>query len=128
MILNRKFYVKISFLKAWWLRRQIRKLQGEKIFKAFKLHKTEWPNKLYFYSPRLKRKPRFIGNKEQLSTWQESKLCETLCPTQAIKVTAEAIIIDDRGCIGCGLCVEAAPEGLLEIPSEFISVIGLHKD
>ena len=118
MILNRNYYSKISFLKAWWYRRQMEKLKGERLFKAFKLQRIEWPGKLYFYSPRLKRVPRFIGDKAQLSNWKESELCETICPTQAIKVTASAIIIDDRGCIACGLCVEFAPDGLLEIPSE----------
>lgn len=118
MILNRKFYSKISPIRTWWNSRQLQKLSKEKVFKAFKLHKTEWPNKLYFYSPRLKRIPKFTGNKELLSSWKESKLCETLCPTQAIRVTADAFIIDDRGCIACGLCVEMAPEGLLEMTSE----------
>jgi len=118
MILNRDFYSKVSFIKAWWYRRLVLNLQGEKLYKAFKLHKTEWPNRLYFYSPRLKRIPRFIGNKELLSNWKDSKICETICPTNAIELTATAIKIDDRGCIGCGLCVEIAPEGLLEMPSE----------
>lgn len=118
MILNRNFYTKISFIKSWWHLRQSRKLSGDKVFKAFKLHKTEWPHKLYFYSPRLKRIPRFTGNQEILANWKESKLCEKMCPTQAIKVTADAFIIDDRGCIACGLCVELAPPGLLEMTSE----------
>jgi ferredoxin len=118
MILNRNFYSKISFWKAWWFRRQILKLSGEKLFKVLKLHKTVWPDKLYFYSPRLKRKPLFTGSKETLTQWKDAKLCETICPTQAIEVTAEAIIIDDRGCIGCGLCVEFAPAGFLEMSSE----------
>lgn len=118
MILNRQFYEKISYIRSFWNLRQMKKLNGEKVFKAFKLHKTEWPNKLYFYSPRLKRVPRFTGNKEALSLWKESKLCEMICPTQAIKVTADAFIIDDRGCIACGLCVELAPEGVLEMTSE----------
>jgi ferredoxin len=118
MILNRNFYNKISIFRALWSRQQMRKLAGEKLFKVFKLHKTVWPDKLYFYSPRLKRKPLFIGTKAQLSQWKESKLCETICPTYAIEVTAEAITIDDRGCIGCGLCVEFAPAGLLEMSSE----------
>src|SRR5690554_1263834 len=118
MILNRNFYGKISRLSAWWFRRQVAKLKDERVFKAFKLHKTEWPNKLYFYSPRLKRVPVFIGNQELISNWKESKICETICPTRAIEVTANAIIIDDRGCIACGLCVEFSPEGLLEMPSD----------
>ncbi len=118
MILNRRFYTKVSYLRAKWNLRQVKKLTSERAFKAFKLHKTEWPNKLYFYSPRLKRIPRFTGNTELLSIWKESKICETLCPTQAIKVTANAFIIDDRGCIACGLCVELAPLGVLEMTSE----------
>lgn len=118
MILNRNFYSKITGWKASWYRRQLLKLSGEGLFKSFKLHKTEWPNSLYFYSPRLRGKPLFIGNSEKLSLWKESKICETLCPTQAIEVTADAIIIDGRGCIGCGLCVEFAPEGLLEMSSD----------
>jgi ferredoxin len=95
---------------------------GEKLFKAFELHKTDWPTKLYFYSPRLKRKPVFIGSREELSKWKEAALCETICPTHAIKVTADAIIIDDRGCIACGLCVEFAPIGLLEVPTDLTSL------
>ncbi len=122
MILNRKFYDKISFFRGWWSHRQIRKLVGEKLFKFFKLHRTVWPTKLYFYSPRLKRKPLFIGDAQKLSLWKESKLCETICPTQAIEMRADAIIIDDRGCIGCGLCVEFAPEGLLIMSGEIQSV------
>lgn len=122
MILDRNFYSKISFIRAYWSLRQIKKLSGIKVFKAFKLHKTEWPNKLYFYSPRLKRIPKFTGNTEILSNWKDSKLCETMCPTQAIRVTASAFIIDDRGCIACGLCVELAPPGLLEMTSELPSL------
>lgn len=118
MILNRDLYSKISFLKALWNNRQAKKLTGVKVFNAFKLHKTEWPNKLYFYSPRLKRIPRFTGNSDLLANWKESKICERMCPTQAIKVTASAFIIDDRGCIACGLCVELAPPGVLEMTSE----------
>ena len=118
MILSRNYYEKTLFWRGWWFRRQIRKLAGDKIFKVFKLHKTIWPDKLYFYSPRLKSKPLFTGSKELLSQWKESKLCESICPTHAIEVTAEAIIIDDRGCIACGLCVDFAPAGFLEMSAE----------
>lgn len=118
MILNRNFYSKVSLWQAYWFRRQFSKIVGERLFKALKLHKTQWPDKLYFYSPRLKRKPIFIGNAEKLSLWKDSKLCETICPTYAIKVTSSAIIIDERGCIGCGLCLEFAPAGLLEMSQD----------
>lgn len=118
MILNKKFYTKISTFRALWNFRQMKKITGEKVFKAFKLHKTDWPQKLYFYSPRLKRVPRFIGTAENLANWKEAKLCEKMCPTLAITVTQKAFIIDERGCIACGLCVEVAPEGLLEMTSD----------
>ncbi len=122
MILDRSFYNKVSPLKAWWSRRQLKKLQSDKLFKAFKLHKVEWPDRLYYYSPRLKRVPKFVGTKEELSKWKDSKMCETICPTHAIEVTASAIIIDDRGCITCGLCVEFAPAGLLEISTDLTNI------
>ena len=118
MILNRSLYHKFSSLQSYWFSRTVKKLFGEKSFKAFNLHKTDWPNRLYFYSPRLKTVPRFTGNKALLASWQTAKLCETLCPTNAIKVTAEAIIIDDRGCVTCGLCIELSPPGLLEMTTE----------
>lgn len=120
MILNRKFYSQMSFLKAWWSTHQFKKLKGEKLFKIFKLHKTEWPARLYFYSPRLKRRPVFTGNSQLLATWKEAKSCETICPTGSIQVSPTAIIIDERGCIACGLCVELAPEGLLEVSSDLL--------
>jgi Fe-S-cluster-containing hydrogenase component 2 len=101
---------------------------GDKLFKSLSLHKTDWPNKLYFYSPRLKGIPRFTASVEALSNWKESEFCETICPTQAIKVTASAIAIDDRRCIGCGLCVEFAPPGFLEMSSDFSPYVGLDKD
>jgi ferredoxin len=118
MILNRTLYHRVSSIQSYWFSRTVKKLFGEKSYKAFNLHKTEWPQKLYFYSPRLKTVPRFTGNKELLASWQTSRLCETLCPTNAITVTAEAIIIDDRGCVTCGLCVELAPPGLLEMSGD----------
>ena len=118
MILNRSFYAKISLLKSFWNAHQIKKLVGDKVFRAFKLHKTEWPDKIYFYSPRLKRIPRYTGDHELLSNWKDSKNCETICPTQAIKVTNNSFFIDPRGCIACGLCLEVAPTGILEVSWE----------
>lgn len=118
MILNRNYYIKASKLKNRWIIQKLQKLTGDKVLKAFRLHKTVWPDKLYFYSPRLKKIPKFTGDSELLSRWQEAKLCENMCPTHAIKVTANAFIIDDRGCISCGLCVELAPAGILEYSAD----------
>ena len=120
MILDRSFYTKISFIRSLWNSQQLKKLSKEKVFKAFKLHKTEWREKLYFYSPRLMRVPRFTGNVELLKQWTEASACEQLCPTKAIKVSSNDFKIDPRGCIACGLCVELAPPGILEIPRETI--------
>lgn len=118
MILNRNYYVKASKLKSRWISQKLQKIAGEKVLKIFRLHKTVWPDKLYFYSPRLKRVPKFTGDLDLLLRWQEAKLCENICPTQAIKVTPKAFIIDEQGCISCGLCVELAPPGILEYSSD----------
>jgi len=113
MILDRRFYTHASFFKAWWTQRQLNRFEGEKVFKLFKLFKVIYPDQPYFYSKRLKTRPIFSGNKILLSNWKEAKLCETICPTQAIKVNQEAILIDPLSCIGCGDCISIAPEGLL---------------
>ena len=115
MILNRSCYNRVNFLRAIWRKRQVKKILGEKLFKIFNLQKTEWPQKIYFYSPRLKRVPVFSGNIDLLMNWKDSRKCETICPTNAIKVTESSIVIDQNGCIACGLCVEISPPGLLEI-------------
>lgn len=118
MILDRKYYNDLPLLRRWWIRYQLRHLRGEKLFRLLELHKSLAPDKLYFYSPRLKRKPRFTGDEALLRSWQEAKLCERMCPTQAIQVTENDFVIDERGCISCGLCVELAPPGLLEVTHE----------
>jgi len=123
MILNRNFYNQIFFLKAAFYRKKAKalirdSLESRKLFKLFRLTSTEWPNKIYDYSPRLKRVPVFIADKKTLNSWPERKSLEDVCPTGAITVTHDAIIIEPRGCIVCSLCIEAAPEGLLEVPTE----------
>lgn len=119
MILDRKFYNNLPLIRRWWNSRQMKKLRGEKLFRFLDLHRSTSPDKLYFYSPRLKRKPKFTGDVALLRSWQDAKLCEKMCPTQAIQVTENDFVIDERGCITCGLCVELAPEGLLEISHEY---------
>ncbi|MGE3608573.1 MAG: hypothetical protein AB7I27_03205 [Bacteriovoracaceae bacterium] len=86
--------------------------------KIFNLFKVELPGRPYFYSPRLKHKPQFTGSTEILKLWQEAKLCETICPTNAIEVLVDDFIIDQQGCIACGLCLEIAPKGLLSTSSD----------
>ena len=36
-----------------------------------------------------------------------------LCPVNAIKSGAKAIVIDEKKCIGCGLCVASCPVGAI---------------
>lgn len=115
MILHPKYFESVSFFKSIWIKRQMKKLGGDKLFKAFQLHQTKFPDQMYFYSPRTKSVPRFIGNEGLLSRWQSAKTCETICPTNAIELTKSAIVIDDKKCILCGLCVEIAPPGMLEM-------------
>jgi NAD-dependent dihydropyrimidine dehydrogenase PreA subunit len=118
MILNLRLYSKVSFFKSWLSQRKLRKFSGDKVFKIFKLHRTEWPSRLYFYSPRLKRVPRFTGNLKLLMGWKEAKDLAEACPTSAITIKENDFIINPRGCITCGLCFEMAPEGLLEMSAE----------
>lgn len=118
MILDKRFYNRFSFIKAWWIQRQMKRFEGEKVFKMFKLTKVIFPSQLYFYSNRLKTLPVYTGNKNALSNWKEAKLCEIMCPTQAIKINQEDIIIDPSGCFCCGECIRIAPEGLLSCEGE----------
>lgn len=119
MILDRKFYNNLPVIRGLWNRYQMKKLRGEKLFRFLDLHRSSAPDKLYFYSPRLKRKPKFTGDIELLHSWQDANLCERMCPTQAIQVTENDFMIDERGCITCGLCIELAPPGLLEVSHEY---------
>lgn len=123
MILNRKYYLKMSLFDKFWSQKLARSLAGAKVFKAFKLFHCVIPDKIYFYSPRLKRIPQFTGNTDLLSQWKDSKTCETICPTFAIQVNAKSIIIDERKCIACGLCVDFAPHGIIEIPTDLANSI-----
>lgn len=114
MILNRNLYEQVSFLRAIWRRFQMRKFAGEGEQTMFSLSKVTLAGQSYFYSPRLRRRPKFSGNQQLLSTW-DAKVLETICPTNAIKVVPKDILIDPRGCTSCGLCVEVSPTGLLEV-------------
>lgn len=118
MILSKTYYEKISAAKSLWIKKQMKRFSSENIYKTLSLQKTEWPDKFYYYSPRLKSKPRFTGDVAKLSQWNEAKECEMICPTLAITVTKNEILIDEKGCITCGLCLEFAPPGILEAPQK----------
>ncbi|MEW6182172.1 MAG: hydrogenase iron-sulfur subunit [Bacillota bacterium] len=52
--------------------------------------------------------PKFLSSvdKERCS---RCRICETVCPHGAIKVTAEGAEVDQAFCQGCGLCASACP-------------------
>ena len=119
MILNRRFYAKISLFRNLWNSHRMRKLIGKNVFKAFQLYRVHLPSNIYSYSSRLKRIPQFTGNIELLANWKDAKKCERICPTGAITTTSDSFEIDPNGCIACGLCLDVAPEGILKAPQEF---------
>jgi Fe-S-cluster-containing hydrogenase component 2 len=47
----------------------------------------------------------------------DTPICETVCPVHAIKrdVATQAIIIDEKLCVGCRLCVQFCPFGSLGV-------------
>jgi ferredoxin len=114
MILDRRFYQKASRMSFLWWKWKIFKISGRKIYKSFQLVRLDEKNKLYFYSPRLRKIPRYIGTKDLLSAWSHSKDLENECPTKAIKVLTDKVEINLFGCISCGQCVDFAPPGILE--------------
>jgi NAD-dependent dihydropyrimidine dehydrogenase PreA subunit len=115
MILNREFYNRVPLLRRLWISWQRKKLSGDKLFKAMRLHRTEYPGSFYFYSPRLKSRPVFTGDQTLLAEWKDAGLCAQLCPTRAIRFAPGIFDIDPNGCIACGLCLEMAPKGLLVV-------------
>ena len=45
----------------------------------------------------------------------QCRRCAQVCPAQALRVTPQAIELDDS-CIGCGRCLPVCPTGALELP------------
>lgn len=41
------------------------------------------------------------------------KLCDIVCPSNAIKMVARRPVIDEGLCIGCGRCVDRCPEDIM---------------
>lgn len=62
------------------------------------------------------------------STCKNCKVCETNCPTGAIRVKSDKEISFDYGaCLQCGLCVEVCPEEKLE-NSGLVYAFALNRD
>jgi len=54
--------------------------------------------------------------------------CETVCPTHAIKFTDLGVIIDQKLCNQCGLCVKDCPSGALMMKGRSYTVDALFKE
>ena len=54
-----------------------------------------------------------------IGCWECGK-CAQVCPQNAIKKTLFGVCkIDEKKCTGCGLCVDACPDGLMIFPNGF---------
>lgn len=112
MILSKKLYIRDSIFKRIWIKRQIKKInKSTKFFSP-----GSWKN--YLHPVRSGSIPKFIGSKKDLMEFKEVKALESLCPTNALKVTSSSIEIDPKNCIRCQECVKASPEGFFDTTQE----------
>lgn len=115
MILSKELYIRASFFKRLWLKKQLSGLaKSSRIFA---------PGAWRSYQPSFRSRsiPRFIGSKSDLAQFSNAKDLETICPTGAITVTLKDIRINEKNCIGCQECVKASPEGFFEAsPEKFL--------
>ncbi|HLT23124.1 MAG TPA: hypothetical protein VKZ84_06765 [Bacteriovoracaceae bacterium] len=112
MILSKKLYIRDSIFKRIWIKRQIKKIN--KSTKFFTL--GSW--KSYLHPVRSGSIPKFVGSKKDLQEFKEAKNLESLCPTNALKVTSETIQIDPKNCIRCQECVKASPDDFFDTNQE----------
>lgn len=111
MILSKELYIRSSFLKRIWIKRQIKKLsRHDKIMSP-----GSWKN---YRSLRGHKVPVFSGSKKDLAEFSDAKKLEEICPTNAIKVTTSEIVISEKNCIGCQECVKASPIGIFTLREE----------
>jgi ferredoxin len=55
------------------------------------------------------------------SDFGQCRACESVCPVRVIRVSAEAVALDD-GCLHCGRCVAACPTDALQLDGYAFSV------
>jgi ferredoxin len=41
--------------------------------------------------------------------------CVDACPSEALKLVDEKVVVDSDECVDCGVCVDECPEGALEL-------------
>lgn len=51
------------------------------------------------------------------STHSACRCCQEVCPAAAIRLTEQAVVLDEGACLGCGLCLTACPTGALSYPT-----------
>lgn len=111
MILSNELYIRASFFKRLWIRRQLKKVSRyDKIISP-----GSWKN---YRSLRSRKIPLFVGTKSDLAAFTDAKKLEEICPTNALKVTKNEILISEKNCIGCQECVKASPEGFFTLNQE----------
>ncbi len=115
MILNRDSFSRSSFLRVLLISLKMKRLKSEKVYKDFKLPKLNILGLRDLYSMRHKKIPVYTGNDQLLRSWKNAKSCETICPSNAIKVENDTISINASACIICGECVSFAPEGIFKV-------------
>lgn len=113
MILSTRFFKTPGLLQRILATRRVKALAKENALQSvITLARVRLPQ-YFFYSPRLRTVPRFSGNLQLLSTYADLPKLPSVCPTNAIRVSAKEISIREEKCIACGLCLEVTPEGLL---------------
>lgn len=112
MILRKEYYIRASIFKRFWIKRQLRNLS--------KSSKLFTPGAWKSSRPALRSRhiPKFVGSKNDLLQFKDAKKLEAICPTAALEVAANTILINEKNCIGCQECVKASPEGLFEASQE----------
>lgn len=110
MILGREFYLRASFFQRFWLKRQVSKLRVQAPFFHSGVQHFEGQTSSIV--------PEFIATPKELAQFTEAKKLEVICPTNAIKVTAQRIEISKKNCIGCMECVKASPENFFRLTEE----------
>ncbi|MFX1364587.1 MAG: Coenzyme F420 hydrogenase/dehydrogenase, beta subunit C-terminal domain [Promethearchaeota archaeon] len=107
----------IFYLKEQGYIEEIVEIQTKTIIKKVKGEEKEVEEKEYFYRYQVKDLPNdFIEHFfEPVSIVFDSKVCcqcgwcSSICPVNAITVTADILEIDDETCMKCGLCYSVCP-------------------
>lgn len=109
MILNRESYLRASFFRRYWLRRQAAKLRLQSPFYQAGMFQLSGKTTLV---------PEFTASAKDLAEFADAKKLEKICPTSALTVTIQKIEIKEKNCIGCMECVKASPENFFRIKDE----------